>query len=155
METFPVDIDAEQVVRWIMTEHRALPSTFRISARRAIEVREIPNRKELHLGDEEREDLSEIATVATLEIAPFHSSDGWRLTVVVEDEAGPRMPDRSAAVGGEEEIDFGAFYEEFIRPGRGSVNVTAEVVDSTAKARMTRLLNRIETNRHGPGHSGA
>ena len=32
METFPVDIDAEQVVRWIMTEQSAAPSTFKTTA---------------------------------------------------------------------------------------------------------------------------
>jgi hypothetical protein len=37
-------------------------------ARRSWQVREIPARRELRLGDEEREDLSEIATIATLEI---------------------------------------------------------------------------------------
>jgi hypothetical protein len=153
METYPVDLDAGQILRWVMAEQQTAPSTFRIIARRATEVREIPARKELHLGDEEREDLREIATVATLEIAPFHSHDGWRLTIVVEDEAGPQIPERGAAIGGEEEIDLGAFYKEFIRPGRGNANVTAEVEDSTAKARMTGLLDSIETNRHG--HGGA
>ena len=39
-------------------------------------MREIPTRKEFHLGDEEREDLSEVATVATLEIAPRHTNEG-------------------------------------------------------------------------------
>ena len=78
METYPVDLDAGQILRWVMAEQQTAPSTFRIIARRATEVREIPARKELHLGDEEREDLREIATVATLEIAPFHSHDGWR-----------------------------------------------------------------------------
>jgi hypothetical protein len=116
METFPVDIDPEQIVRWVMAEHRALPSAFRISARRATEVREIPNRKEIHLGDQEREDMSEVATIATLEIAPFHSSDDWRLIVVVEDEAGPRVPDRSAAADGEEEIDLGTDSNELPGP---------------------------------------
>jgi hypothetical protein len=99
------------------------PSAFKITARRTAEVREVPARKELHLGDQEREDLAEIATVATLEIAPFHSNDGWRLTIVVEDEAGPHTPDGRAAIDEEEEVDLGASYKEFIRPGRGSTNV--------------------------------
>jgi len=148
MESYPVDLDAGQILRWITAEQRTEPSIFRIIGRRAIEVREIPARKELRLGDEEREDLREIATIATLEIAPFHSHEGWRLTIVVEDEAGPQMPERRAAIGGEEEIDLGAFYKEFVRPGRGNANVTAEVEDSAAKARLTRLLHSIETNRH-------
>lgn len=151
METYPVDLDAGQILRWVMIEQRTAPSTFRITARRATEVQDIPLRKELRLGDEEREDLREIATIASLEIAPFHAHDGWRLTIVVEDEAGPQISERTAAAGEDEEIDPGAFYEEFIRPGRGTANVTAEVEDSAAKARVTRLLASIETNRHGSG----
>ena len=60
MESFPVNIDAEQVVRWIMAEQAAAPSTFKTTATRTTEVREIPARREYHLGDEEREDLSEV-----------------------------------------------------------------------------------------------
>lgn len=49
----------------------------------------------------------------------------------------------------EQQIDFGTFYKEFIRPGRGNATVTAEVEDPAAKAYLTRLVNAIETNRHG------
>ncbi len=64
MESFEVDIDPGQVVRWIMAEHKTAPSSFKASARRTTEVRELPARREYHLGDEEREDLSEVATVS-------------------------------------------------------------------------------------------
>jgi hypothetical protein len=151
MQTYPLDIDPEQVVRWIRSEYEAAPSTFRISVRRASEVRQIPLRREAHLGDEEREDLSEIATLATLEIAPAHASDGWLLTVVVEDESGPRIPERGSAAEEEHEIDLGTFYREFIRPARGIASVVAEVEDAAAKARVDRLLRTIETNRHASG----
>ncbi|MBL8585157.1 MAG: hypothetical protein JNM23_00350, partial [Bradyrhizobiaceae bacterium] len=86
METYSVDIDPEQVVRWVLEEHQASPLAFRLVARRSVEPRELPAKSEFRLGDEEREDLSEIATFATLEIAPVHAGDGWRLTVTVEDE---------------------------------------------------------------------
>ena len=147
METYPVDIDPGQVVRWIKAECEAAPATFRIDARRSREVRDIPVRRESHLGDEEREDLSEIATIAALEIAPAHASDGWLLRVVIEDEVGPRVPDGNTGAGGEHRIDLGTLYHEFIRPGRGSANVVAEVEGPAAKRRLTRLLNAIETNR--------
>ncbi len=150
MQTYPVDIDPDQVVRWVMAECRAAPSALRISARRASEVREIQPRKELHLGDEEREDLSEVATVATLEIAPVHATDGWMLRVVVEDECGPRLPQSGADMEGEQTIDAGTFYNAFIRPGRGNATVIAEVEDAAAEGRMATLLHAIETNRHAP-----
>ena len=153
MQTYPLDIDPAQVVRWARAEHEAAPSALRVSARRTNEVREIPVRRELHLGDEEREDLSEVATIATLEIAPAHASDGWRLTVVVEDEAGPRIPETGADIDTEQEIDLGTFYREFIRPDRGSATVIAEVEGSEAEARLTRLIEVIERNRHSPDRS--
>ena len=76
MEPFSVDVDPRQIVRWVIAEHRITPSSLKIVARRTSEECQIPDRRELHLGDEEREDLSEIATIATLEIAPVHASDG-------------------------------------------------------------------------------
>ena len=112
------------------------------------EVREIPARREYHLGDEEREDLSEVATIATLEIAPAHAGDGWLLTVTVEDEIGPRVFGEGAAPEAEQQIDLGTFYSTFIRPERGTANVVAEVDSPSARASVTRLLSSIERNRH-------
>jgi hypothetical protein len=149
METYPVDVDPEQVARWVKAECEIAPSNFRISASRRREMREIPVQAETHLGDEEREDLTEIATIATLEIAPVHANEGWLLSVVLEDELGPRVADGGSDGEAEQQIDFGTFYKEFIRPGRGNATVTAEVEDPAAKAHLTRLINAIETNRHG------
>jgi hypothetical protein len=156
METYPADVDPDQLVRWVMAERRAAqrPAISAI-ARRTTEVREIPIRREVHLGDQEREDLSEIATVGTLEIAPLEPGKGWLLTVLIEDEAGPRAPDDNAAPEGEEEIDLDTFYEEFVRPGRGNAYVVAEVENAAAKGRVTRLLNRIERNLHSSEHGAA
>jgi len=148
MESFPVDIDPAQVVRWIMAERAAAPFLLKATARRATEVREIPARSEFHLGDEEREDLSELATIATLEIGPAHERDGWHLTVTVEDEIGPRATGDGPGVAAEQQIDLGTFYNEFIRPGRGMANVVAEVDSPSAKLNVTRLLEAIERNQH-------
>jgi hypothetical protein len=94
METYPIDADPAQILRWLTIECEAAPAAFKIDARRTREIRPIPVRREDHLGDEEREDLTEIASVATLEIAPPHKSDGWMLRIIVEDDVGPRIPDR-------------------------------------------------------------
>lgn len=151
MEPFPVDIDPKQIVRWIIAEHRIEPSSLKIAARRATEERQIPARADLHLGDEEREDLSEIATVATLEITPAHPSDGWQMTIVVEDEIGPRGPGRGTMVEDEQQIDLETFYSQFIRPERGTATVVAQASDAAAEARIAGLLASIESDRHGPG----
>lgn len=149
METYPVDIDPTQLARWLNAECEVTPSVFKISARRKREAREIPLRAEIHLGDEEREDLTEVATIATLEIAPVHASDGWLLSVVVEDEVGPRISNGDTGDETERQIDLGTFYKEFIKPGRGNASVTAEVADPAAKQHLARLIQAIETNRHG------
>jgi hypothetical protein len=146
MESFEVDIDPAQVVRWIMAEHKTSPSTFKTVARRATEIRQIADRSEYHLGDEERENLSEMDTIATLEISPAHERDGWLLTVTVEDEIGPRITADGA--GAEQRIDLGTFYKEFIRPGRGIANVVAQVGSPSARQNVNRLLEAIERNRH-------
>jgi hypothetical protein len=146
MESYPVDIDPGQVVRWVKAECEAAPSTLRVTGKRTQAVQEMPLRGEAHLGEEERADLSEVDTVATLEIAPAHVGEGWLLSVVVEDELGPRMS--GAGSESEQSIDLGTFYKQFIRPGRGIANVVAEVQDAAAKAHLARLLEAIETNRH-------
>jgi hypothetical protein len=148
MESYPVDVDPEQLVRWVKAECEAVPSMFRTTARRTREVRKLPVDGNAHLGEDEREDLSEIATIAILDIAPAHASDGWSLSVVVEDEIGPHL--LGAGIGDEEQIDLGAFYSAFIRPGRGNATVSANVEDAAARTRLTRLLRLIETNRHSP-----
>jgi len=148
METYPVDIDPGQVTRWVKAECEAAPASLRVTARRSREVREIPLRQEAHLGDEERQDLTEIETIATLEIAPLHAGEGWRLSVVVEDEAGPRMSAGSEGGGTEQRIDLGTFDKEFIRSGRGIASVIAEVENESAREHVTRLVRAIETNRH-------
>jgi hypothetical protein len=129
-------------------EHKGSPSALKISARRAVNVREVPDRAELHLGDEEREDLSEVETIATLEISPARASDGWLIKVVVDDEIGPRLPDRAGSIEGEQQIDLGTFYHQFIKPGRGITTATAEVLDAEAERRLAHLLDAISTNRH-------
>lgn len=145
MDSYPVDLDPEQVVRWLLAEQAAGSLRLRLNARRSTEVREIPAREEFRLGDEEREDLSEVATVGTLEIAPQHASDGWRLTVVVEDESGPRPIDA------DQSVDLNTFYHEFLRPGRGIASLTADVEGPDGEAHLARLLSSIETDSH-PNH---
>lgn len=146
--TYPIDIEAEQIVRWLLAEQKTNRPFFRYDAWRAAEVRDLPTRANLHLGDEEREDLSEVATIATLEIVPAHASDGWTLKITVEDELGPRVPGRAAAVASEQQIDLDTFYQQFIRSGRGTATATAEVHDAAAERRLKQLLDAVLVDRH-------
>lgn len=146
MDSYPVDLDPEQVVRWLLAEQAAGSRQLRLEVRRSAEIRDIPARQELHLGDEEREDLSEVATIATLEVAPLHASDGWRLTIVVEDESGPRVLD--PGFGREQSIDLNTLYHAFLQPGRGTASLMAEVEGPNGEAHLAQFLRAIETNAH-------
>lgn len=147
MESYPVDIDPEQVVRWLKAECDADPLRFRTAASRSREQRKLPTGVKTHLGEDDREEVHEVATVATLDVAPAHAGEGWQLSVVVEDEIGPHTL-TAGATGEEEPIDLDAFYGIFIRRGRGDATVSAEVENAEARARLNRLLHLIETNRH-------
>ena len=155
METYPIEIDPEQIVDWIMAERLVAPNEFRVSATRAIETRELPTRKEVRLGEVERDDLIEVAAIGTLQIAPAHETEGWRITILVEDEFGPRSLDESEASEEEQEIDVAAFYDSFIRPPRGNASATAEVENSDAEKHLNRLLKDIELDRHGSSRVSA
>lgn len=148
MESFEVDVDPGQIVRWVVAEHKTAASQLRTIARRRTETREIPARREYHLDDEDREDLTEVATIGTLEIAPAHEHDGWLLTVTVEDDLGPRETSGGLATEAEQQIDLGTFYNEFVRPGRGTTTVVAEVAGPAARQNVGRLLASIERNQH-------
>jgi len=145
MKNYPLELDAKQIVRWLIEEQTSGVTKFRITARRSREVEELPTEGRFRLGDAEREDLSEAVTMATLVIEPFHAADGWRLSISVEDELGSRI---SVGDETEQEIDLVAFYEQFIRPGHGTADVVAEVEDAAAQSRLSPLLNDIEENRH-------
>jgi hypothetical protein len=49
------------------------------------------------------------------------------LRIRLEDDIGPRVPEDEAVSAEEEEIDLGAFYEEFIKGNRGTAEAIAEV----------------------------
>ena len=71
----------------------------------------------------------------------------------VDDSAGSEKGGGSAGGEAEQQIDLGTFYKEFIRPGRGNATVTAEVADPAAKEHLARVIQAIETNRHGAGQA--
>ena len=121
------------------------PSLFRFDSRRGIEVRDISPRPELHLGRRGARRSPRSRTVATLEVTPAHASDGWILKVTVEDETGPRVSNDAAT---EQKIDLGTFYHQFIRSGRGTATVSAEVQDPEGERHLNELLDAILVNRH-------
>jgi len=150
MESYPVDIDVdpEQVVRWLLVERQRGGSDLDISAWRFNQERPVEPQLEDRFGDEEREDLRDEVTTAQLVIAPAHAGEGWRIVVSVEVELEPIMPGEDSAEAEREPIDLDTFYLDFIRSGRGTASVTAEAESTGAEAHLDQLLHAIETNAH-------
>jgi hypothetical protein len=152
MDSYPVDVDVdpEQVVRWLLVERQRGGSGLRTSAWLSSERHPLLARMEDRLGDEEREDLADETSVATLEIAPVHASGGWRMVISVAGESDP-LADGEAPPGEvRESLELDSFYLDFLRPARCTVSVAAEVDSPEGEANLRWLLQAIETNAHVP-----
>jgi len=152
MESYPVDveIDPEQVVRWLMVERQNGATGLDIGAWRFNRRRPVEPRAEARFGDEEREDLNDEVTVAQLVITPSHVGEGWRIVVSAEVELEPIVPGEESGDVVHEPIDLDTFYLDFIRPEHCMTSVAAEVESAAAKAHLDQLLHAIETNIHAP-----
>jgi hypothetical protein len=149
VEPYPVDVDAKQLVQWLLDEERLRAFDLLVSVTRSYQREELEAREQATLGEAESEDLSAISEVGLLEVTPRQQpTSRWILRVRVEDDIGPRLPDDEPVPATDEEIDLPTFYEEFIKADRGLAEVSAEVENSTAKANLTRLLNAILKDRH-------
>jgi hypothetical protein len=151
VETYPVDIAPEQVVRWLMVEGRLHAFDLLVSATRSFEPGELTGGASRRLGDEEREEVSEISEVGLLEVMPRQKPHIWTLRVRVEDDIGPRLPEDESVPETEEELDLPTFYEEFIKADRGIAEVSVEVDSPAAKASFNRVLEAMTTDRHQRG----
>lgn len=148
METYPLDIAAKQIVRWLMDEERSEPRGLQISASRSYLREEVPTPQERGLGDEEREDLTEVTAVGVLEVAPHHKTDGWLLRVRIEDAIGARLPDNTSASDDPEEIDLEKFWEAFIVPQHGTAFTSVDAETTEAWTSFQSLLDEMRANKH-------
>lgn len=151
METYPIDIAPDQVVRWLMVEGRLHAFDLLVSATRSFGTGELTGGASRRLGDEEREEVSEISEVGVLEVMPRQKPHIWTLRIRVEDDIGPRLPEDEPVPETEEELDLPTFYEEFIKANRGVAEVSLDAESPAAKAQATRVLNAILTDRHQRG----
>ena len=148
VESYSVDLAAQQIVRWLMDEERRHTFDLLVRTARSFQHRDLGPGDDSRLGDVEREDLSEKAEVGTMEVVPRHKPSLWTLRVRVVDEIGPTLPVDEPVPSGEEEIDLLAFYEEFIANDRGLAEVSAEVEGPAAKGSLTRVLEAMREDRH-------
>ena len=148
MESYPLDIDPEQVVLWLLKEQRAGGGKYQVAAWRAYEAPEVANRERAGLGDEEREELNDVLEVGVLEVTPPPGAARWTLRLRFEDDVGARLPEDEPVPEGEEAIDLETFYTTFVQPPRGTMEVGVEVESPAAKGAFTRVLNAIRRDRH-------
>jgi len=139
METVPLDIAPQQVVRWLREERRAGILPVDIRATRSYLTQESKPRID-DIGGDAAEPLSVITAVGLLEVTPRTDHDGWALSIRVEDDIGARLPEDESAPEGEEEIDLDTFDADFIVPDRGTAFVSVDVEDSASMARFEELL---------------
>jgi hypothetical protein len=147
MKTYPVDLEAQQIVRWLIEEQRRGALSFDTVASRCYVTEDLEN-SETQRFSEDAEDLSDVLAVGVLEIRPSAAHDGWVLRIRVEDRLGPRLPEDEDVPGEEEEIDLAAFETEFIQPGRGIPEVLLDAEDAHAKARFSRVFKQMLTGEH-------
>ncbi len=148
METYPLDIAAGQVVKWLMDDAHEGGQGLRVSATRTYLKEEIQGPGEQGLGEEEREDLTEVTAVGQLEVEPAHSADGWCLRVRIEDALCARTPEDVSVSGEPEEIELSIFHKEFIVPDQGTAFVTVDAETEQAWSAFQPLLHEMERDRH-------
>jgi hypothetical protein len=148
VESVPVDIEAKQIVRWLLDEERSKALDLLVSATRSYEREELAPGEEGQLGEAEKDELSEINEVGLLEVMPRKEPGRWTLRIRVTDDIGPRLPDDEPVPEEDEEIDLATFNEEFVVADRGFIEVSAEAQDRAASAELTRLVAAMLTDRH-------
>jgi len=149
MESIAIDLTPGQIVRWLLDEDRLHGFDLLVNATRSYRTGQLSSEERGSLDDGEEEALSETCEVGILEVRPRHEPHRWVLRIRVEDDIGPRVPEDESVSEAEEEIDLGAFYEEFIKANRGTAEASAEVASAADKAGIARLLEAIIRDTHG------
>lgn len=150
MTSVPLDIDAGQVVRWLLEAHGAQEERLSVRATRQYRAQGLSPSLSPGLDDEDAEDLAVHRAVGLLEVRPPPDRDGWALSVRVEDVVSPGLPDDEPVPEGEEEIDLATFQAEFVKPDGAAAEVSAEVTDMAARRRLDHLIAEMREDRHAP-----
>jgi len=96
VEPYPVDVDAKQLVQWLLDEERLRAFDLLVSVTRSYQREELEAREQATLGEAESEDLSAISEVGLLEVTPRQQpTSRWILRVRVEDDIAPVCPTTS------------------------------------------------------------
>jgi hypothetical protein len=138
METYPVDLEASQIVRLRGTLQLNVTATHSY-------VVEALEKADLDQIGEEGEELNDILAIGMLEVSPPAGKNGWVLRIRVEDRIGPRLPEDEDASEGEEELDLQTFEAISSRLSEGQPRPLPRL---QAKARFSRVFNDMLRNEH-------
>jgi hypothetical protein len=143
-----VDIAAEQIVRWLLTEQRAGRLRLEIRATQSYVSRPLDQSENIGLGEDESSDLDEVVAIGVVEVSPPAPNNGWLLRIRMEDPLGPRLPEDEPAPEGEEEIDLETFKAEFVAPGRATEDVSLITETPEAAMHFKSLFDALLRDRH-------
>jgi hypothetical protein len=154
LPTYPVDIAAEQVVRWLLEEQRSGYLPVEVRATRQYVSEPLDRPEDVGLGDEDKADLGDILAVGILEVSPPPGKNGWMLSIRMEDPLGPRRPEDEPVPEGEEEIDLQTFEADFISSSRATEDITLDAETAEARAHFEALFADLLRDRHAAVRAG-
>ncbi|HSM42081.1 MAG TPA: hypothetical protein VK862_15110 [Afifellaceae bacterium] len=145
-----IDIPADQIVHWLRAVLKSAKPRVRCTATREYVADAdpdlVPEFESAGLGPED--DASSLITVGVLVITPADSLDGWHLTVAVEDVVGPHVPEDESAPDEPEEIDLDGYWDQFVKPGRGTETVTLTAESDEAMRHFETVFADLVRDRH-------
>ena len=147
MMEYGIDVDAGQIVQWLKDDLAAgRRRKLDLRATREYTAEPVTDRDEAGIGDDQ--EVAALTTVGTLEVRPTGVEHAWLLRVRVDDVVGSHLPEDESAPEDAEEIDFDAFYRDFIAPDSGTVQVSVLAETPEGKHAFDRLLSEMITDRH-------
>lgn len=148
METYPLDLEASQIVRWLIEERRRGTLNLNVAATRSYVAEDFEDADFARISDADVTDLNDVLAVGLLEVRPQNGESGWVLKIRIVDRVGPRLPEDEDAPEGEEDIDLETFQADFIAPDPNAAEVFLEAENEEAQARFTELFDHMIRNRH-------
>lgn len=146
MTQYPLDIAAEQVVRWLIQETKDAGRQWRIYATREY-VRDADTDLTA-FGLSTEADVASLITVGALEAELPGEHPAWRLRIRVEDMVGPHTPEDESVPEGPEEIDLETFEVDFVLPDRGTAYVNVEAESEDGVRHFNRLYGQLIRDQH-------
>ena len=148
MTEYPLDLDAGQIVHWLMDESSAVRrKKLDVRATREYAAEPVAHPGEVGVGEDE--EVATLTTVGVLEVRPLDAAHSWILRMRVEDVVGSHLPEDESVPEDAEEIDLEAFYRDFIATDTGTAYVSLWAETAQGKGDFDRLYAEMVDDRHG------